>query len=214
MPQSRAYDPPSLTPQFCFNQTALRDFLRLSRSTIDDSITQNLNSLLTPSSIPWDPRSVSFRQTTVPPGSRRPINPTSCQSFKDGVLFPSWQTRSDVLNYCAAVATSPDPEDPDNVLHEVESATARERAVDDRLDPYGSRYLPREARTEALAGLIRNERMVEEIIRSRSWSLVSERCAGGSSSWQVALDDWRKRKEEEGDGRRRKEGKISDSLPL
>lgn len=102
-----------------------------------------------------------------------------------------------MLNYCASVATSPDPEDPENVLREVESAAARERNIDARLDPYGSRYLPREARTEALAGLIRNERMVEDIVRSRTWSLVSERCIGGASGWQEALDDWRKRREED-----------------
>jgi len=113
------------------------------------------------------------------------------------------------------VATSPDPEDPDNVLRQVESATARERAVDDRLDPYSSRYLPREARTEALAGLIRNERMVEEIVRSRTWSLVSERCAGGLSTWQAALDDWRKRKEEdEGDGRWKRDMKAAVSAAI
>jgi hypothetical protein len=93
------------------------------------------------------------------------------------------------------VATSPDPEDPENVLREVESKVERERHVDARLDPYGSRYRPREARTEALAGLIRNERMVEEIVRSRTWGLVSERCVGGEEKWQDALDDWRRRKE-------------------
>ncbi|KAE9994253.1 hypothetical protein EG327_000098 [Venturia inaequalis] len=195
MPQSRAYDPPALTPQFCFNQTALRDFLRLSRSTTDDSITTNLNSLLTPSRTPWDPTSVSTTRSTIPPGSKRLIDPQSCQSFKDGVLFPSWQARSDVLNYCASVATSPDPSDPENVLRQVESATAREKTIDARLDPYGSRYIPREARTEALAGLVRNERMVEDIVRGRTWSLVSERCSAGENTWQDALDDWRKRKE-------------------
>jgi hypothetical protein len=81
------------------------------------------------------------------------------------------------------------------VSREVESATARERIIDARLDPYGSRYLPREARTEALAGLIRSERMVEEIVRSRTWGLVSERCFGGEAKWQDALDDWKRRRE-------------------
>lgn len=134
---------------------------------------------------------------TVPPASKRPIDSTSCQRFKDGVLFPSWQARSDVLNYCASVATSPDPTDPDNLLRQVESATARERTVDARLDPYGSRYLPTEARTEALAGLVRSEKMVEDIVRGRTWSLVCERCIGGETTWQEALDGWRNRMEDE-----------------
>lgn len=102
--------------------------------------------------------------------------------------------RSDVLSYCAGVATSPDPNDPDHVLREVEDARARERVVNERLDPYSARYFPRDTRTESLAALVRNELMVEGIIRSRSWSIVSERCDNEGISFEQALDDWRKRK--------------------
>ncbi|KAF3000169.1 hypothetical protein E8E13_006005 [Curvularia kusanoi] len=128
-----------LTPQFCFNQTALRDFLRLSRSTIDDSITQNLNALLTPAQRGFDPTSTSSRQLSGP--HARELAPAQCADFKDRVLFPSWAVRSDVLDYCAGVATSPDPDDPDSVLRQVEDAKARERVVDERLDPYSGRRL-------------------------------------------------------------------------
>ncbi|KAI9655323.1 MAG: hypothetical protein M1821_005470 [Bathelium mastoideum] len=175
---------PSLTPQFCFNQTALRelnktlkvtifasDFLRLSRATIDDSISQNLNALLTPARDPFDPTKVSSQLRNPPPG-RRQIPTAKCQTFADQVLFPSWQVRSDVLTYCASVATSPDPDDPDAILREVENAKAREQVVDERLDPYSARWSPREARTEMLAGLVRNERGVEKINGARmtgSW---------------------------------------------
>jgi hypothetical protein len=106
------------------------------------------------------------------------------------VLFPSWQTRSDVLNYCAGVATSPDPDDPDLILRQTESARDRERVVDERLDPYSARFFPREARTESLANLVRNERTIEEIIRARTWGMVEEKCSS-STSWQDALDSWR-----------------------
>jgi hypothetical protein len=106
----------------------------------------------------------------------RQISPPSCRNFKNNVLFPSWQVRSDVLNYCASVATSPDPDDPESILRQVESERDRERVVDERLDPYSARFFPREARTERLAAIIRQERGVENIIRARSWGLVSERC--------------------------------------
>ncbi|EMF17515.1 uncharacterized protein SEPMUDRAFT_160761 [Sphaerulina musiva SO2202] len=188
--------PPRLTPQFCFNQTALRDFLRISRSAIDDTITQNLNALVTPSANPFD--SSSTTMTTMgrhqrPMGRRAMIDSTTCQTFQDRVLFPSWQSRSDVLNYCAGVATSPDPDDPDHMLRETEDARARERIVDERLDPYSARYFPRDTRTESLAGLVRNERMVETIIRSRTWNLVGERCENETADADKALDDWRRR---------------------
>jgi hypothetical protein len=99
------------------------------------------------------------------------------------------------LNYCAGVATSPDPDDPDHVLRQVEDARARERIVNERLDPYSARYFPREARTEALASLIRNERMVEGIVRNRTWQLMSERCETGAESSEKALDSWRSKQQ-------------------
>ncbi|PGH16264.1 hypothetical protein AJ80_05287 [Polytolypa hystricis UAMH7299] len=182
---------PQLTPQFCFNQRALRDFLRISRSTIDDTITQNLNALVTPARKGFDPSSTAERQTDYPNKSQ--IDLSACRTFQDEVLFPSWQMRSDVLNYCAGVATSPDPNDPNLVLRETESAKDRERIVDERLDPYSGRFFPREARTESLAILLRNERGVEKIIRSRTWGMVSERCYNASGTWEDALNQWREK---------------------
>lgn len=144
---------------------------------------------MTPAQQGFDPSSTAARQTDS--RGRKVIDQASCQSFKDNVLFPSWQTRSDVLNYCAGVATSPDPEDPDLILWEIESARDRERVVNERLDPYSARFFPREARTESLANLVRNQRTVEEIIRARTWGLVTERCDGLPTSWEDALDSWR-----------------------
>ena len=127
----------------------------------------------------------------------RQIPPSSCQDFKNRVLFPSWQTRSDVLNYCASVATSPDPDDPESVLRQVESERARERVVNERLDPYSGRFFPNEPRTETLAATVRQERSVENIIRARTWKLVGERCGEDFRDWNSALDDWRREREQQ-----------------
>lgn len=97
------------------------------------------------------------------------------------------------MNFCASVATSPDPEDPDHVLRETQDAQARERIVDERLDPYSARYFPQDTRTESLAGLIRNERMVENIVRARTWALVGERCENETTDAEKALNQWRSR---------------------
>ena len=201
---------PQLTPQLCFNTTALRgthdvllpaepsssltlipDFLRISRGMIDDSIIQNLNALMTPSKAAWDPASTAERQ--IQPVDRRPTDPHACQIFKEQVLFQAWQNRSDILNYCAGVAL--DPSDPDLLLKEAETAKDRERIVNERLDPYSGRFFPREARTEILANTIRNERSVENIVRARTWGLVGERCGNDGKGWEEALDEWRASKE-------------------
>ncbi|CAM1507408.1 Fc.00g070490.m01.CDS01 [Cosmosporella sp. VM-42] len=180
---------PKLSPHLCFSNGTLRDFLRLSRSSIDDSITQNLNALVTPSRAGFDPSSTF--QRTPRPGSR-PIDPQACQGFKESVLFPSWQARAEVLNYCALVAASPDPDDPDKTLREMENQKDRDRVVDERLDPYSGRFFPREARTERLASLIRQERGVEGIVRHRTWQLVKERCGDSADTWEEAVSTWKK----------------------
>lgn len=102
--------------------------------------------------------------------------------------------RTDVLSYCAVVATSPDPDDPDTPLREAESEKDRQRIVDERLDPYSGRFFPREARTEMLANVIRQERAVEDIVRRRTWGIVQERCGEGPGDWEPAFHAWEKEK--------------------
>ncbi len=153
-------------------------------------MTQNLNALLTPAQSGFDPSSTSVRQLSSP-GHDRAIPPQQCDSFKEKVLFPSWAVRSDVLDYCGGVATSRDPDDPDSILRQIEDAKARDRVIDERLDPYSGRYFPREARTESLALLMRNERAVEKIIRTRTWSLLGERCGASMESADEAFGKWR-----------------------
>lgn len=180
---------PGLTPHFCFSYGTVRDFLRLSRSSIDDSISQNLNALVTPSRTGFDPLSTSQR---TPRPASRPIDSQACQGFKDKVLFPSWQARTEVLNYCALVAASPDPDDPEKTLRDVESQQDRERVVDERLDPYSARFFPREARTERLASLVRQERGVESIVRHRTWQMITERCGDSADTWEEAVNSWKR----------------------
>lgn len=112
------------------------------------------------------------------------------------MLFPSWQSRSDVLNYCASVTTSEDPDDPDLLTRTAADQADRERVVDERLDPYSGRVFPRESRREVLAGVVRNEKAVESIVRERSWRIVKERCGEfgvPGENWHSAMDEWRKK---------------------
>lgn len=169
----------------------IADFLRFSRSAVDDSITEHLNALLTPARAGFDPSSTNTRQSVFPSTANHETDGSSCRSFTHHVLFPSWQARSDILNYCTGVATSPDPEDPVAAVREMELAKDQDRVVDERLDPYSARFFPVEPRTERLALLLRNERGVESIVRSRTWGLVTERC-GGAQHWEDALGAWRK----------------------
>lgn len=100
-----------------------------------------------------------------------------------------------MLNYCASVATSPDPDDPDLLQRQVEVAKDRERVINERLDPYSARLFLKEPRTERLAAIVRQERGVENIIRARSWGLVRERCGGDTEDWEEALNQWRTSRE-------------------
>ncbi|KAI9670618.1 MAG: hypothetical protein M1831_005838 [Alyxoria varia] len=99
---------PTLNPQFCTNTTALRDFLRLSRATIDDPISAHLNALLQPSrSNPFNPATTSARGLDSPLATgRQSIPGSTCAHFKREVLYPSWRARDLVLAYCGEVATA------------------------------------------------------------------------------------------------------------
>ncbi|KAL2262080.1 hypothetical protein VTK26DRAFT_2542 [Humicola hyalothermophila] len=190
---------PPLSPQFCFSTFALREFLRLSRSAVDDTITQNLNALNTPAKAGFDPSSTSRLGPRAP---SHQIDAAACQKFKNKFLFPSWQARSDVLSYCSLVATSPDPDDPEAALREAEDEKNRERVVDERLDPYSARYFPREARTEYLASIVRQEMGIENIVRARTWDIIQQRCGDSTQpGWEDALARWRE--SAEGPGRNR-----------
>lgn len=148
---------------------------------------------MTPAKQGFDPSSTS---QLGPRTLSRSIDPQSCQTFKDKVLFPSWQTRSDALSYCAVVASSDDPDDPDAMAREVELERNRERVVDERFDPYSARFFPRSSRTERLAMVLRQEKGVENIVRSRSWEIVKERCEEPVDDWEQALASWRKTKDD------------------
>ena len=165
------------------------DFLRISRGSIDDSITQNLNALVTPASAGFDPSVTSTRSYR---GDLKIPTP-ACETFKSKVLFRSWKARTDVLQYCASVAMSPDPDDPDLVARQLENEKDKQRVIDDRLDPYSSRFFPRESRTEQLASVIRMEQGVEKIVRARTWDVVEQRCGdstGKGEQWEKAFKEW------------------------
>lgn len=72
--------------------------------------------------------------------------------------------------------------------------------MDERLDPYSGRFFPKEARTEELAAVLRQEEGVERIVRGRSWGVVRGRCEGmdvvrtaaGEEAWVAEFERWRK----------------------
>ena len=184
---------PELTPSLCFNTSYLQDFLRISRAQLDDTISTNLNSLMTPSiTRPFDPTS------TVDPSTNRQgrqfIPKQTCTDFTEQTVFPIWSSRSQVLSYCSIVATSPDPDDPDRSRIEAENIAHSHRVVDERLDPYSGRFFPKEPRTEMLASVLRNENAVENIVRDRTWRIMKERCNAldpSQTGWQDAFRSWR-----------------------
>lgn len=188
---------PQLTPALCFNTSYLRDFLRLSRAQLDDTISTNLNSLITPSiTSPFDPSSTADPSTNR--RGRQSIPEDTCAEFTEQTVFPIWSSRSQVLSYCSIVATSPDPDDPDKSRIEAENMAQSHRIVNERLDPYSGRFFPKEPRTEMLASLLRNENAVEGIVRERTWRTMTERCGGLDPSmkgWHEAFNTWQEKEQ-------------------
>ncbi|CAK7264247.1 hypothetical protein SEPCBS119000_000891 [Sporothrix epigloea] len=208
---------PALTPQFCFSTVVLRDFLRASRA-IDDTITQHVNALATPSRAGFNASSTA-RRTSLPPfpstySSSTPAQ-AACCAFRDEILFPAWQARDDVIRYCAGVADEAVAKD----AHDAQEASAKAAVaaalaaatgsldsitpppdVTERLDPYIKRrqFSLVEPQANLLASLMRNEKGVETIVRARSWDVLQSRCGSSAVSagpdmpgWEAAMERWR-----------------------
>ncbi|EWC48420.1 hypothetical protein DRE_02189 [Drechslerella stenobrocha 248] len=187
--------PPPLTPGFCFSTSTLKDFLRASRATTDDSISQQLNTLARPPT--FNPTTTSSRQP-----SHRLIPRSTMTEFLHSTLYPSWSARTQVLRYCASVAAAPDPDDPAAADIARANEAHKEKVVDERLDPYSGRWFPRESRTEVLAGVVRNESGVEDIVRERTWDEVRSRTADGMGglTWEQAYEQWRQQRQSSDSG--------------
>ncbi|RMZ89854.1 hypothetical protein DV736_g2917, partial [Chaetothyriales sp. CBS 134916] len=195
---------PPLSPSLCFSHSTLLAFLNSSRNMIDDSISTNLNTLSTPSRTSPLPSSISGPNTAIRQShpSQRPIPRSACDTFITTVLFPSWQAREQLLDYCTAVAQAPDPDDPDAAAREAcnREGEARVESKNERLDPYSGRFFRKESRSEELAEFCERERVVEGIVRERSWEVVRSRCgvvldeglAGGREKpWAGLFKEWR-----------------------
>lgn len=161
----------------------MTDFFRLSRN-LDDNITQHLNSLLYQSKSDFDPSSLSkFRSQTS--GSRT-LSTNSCQNFKEQILFPSWRTRDQVLEYCKTVASKIETDESQLVV-ETEKGGSE---IDNRSDPYsGTSSI--QTKSEILNAILRQESQVELIVRSRTWSIMNEKCGRDSRSWEQTLHEWK-----------------------
>lgn len=164
--------------------------MRFSRSTVDDTISQNLNALLTPARAGFDPRSTSQRTSKL---LGKDVNANRCDSFISEVLFPAWDSRAQVFEFCAAVAASPDLDDPEATLRELQRQKDSDRVVDERLDPYSGRFCPRESRIDVLASTLRQERVIEDIVRRRTWEVIQDRCEKPPPDWRAAIAAWKKR---------------------
>jgi hypothetical protein len=106
-----------------------------------------------------------------------------------------------VLDYCAAVAAAPDPNDPEAVKREAYNLAGRERVEhkNERLDPYSGRFFERESRAKELAEVVSRERRVEGIVRGRTWDVVGRRCGGNlaiGERWEEGMETWRRESEE------------------
>lgn len=178
------------------------DFLRTSRA-VDDTITQSLNALVTPSRAGFDPVSTATRgyptSSAAASSSYFSPSPPACRAFRDVVLFPAWKARDDVIRYCSGVAAA--AAESETSTDGADSPPDADPRLTERYDPYIHRRRFAEVEPEAnrLAALMRQERVVESIVRARSWDVLQTRCGASITTaagvegggWEAALDRWR-----------------------
>ena len=169
----------NLNPSFCADITGLKDFLRLSRSLVDDTITQNLNNLVLPPR--FDPTSTARSEKKV---VRTPIDKGSCSKLVE-TIFENWDARSSTIDYCLSTTHLS--------IADTHSLTAEETRAR-RLDPYSGRQTTEEP---ILRHVCLQEQGTEQIIRDRTWRVVRGRCQDLNDmdrDWQTAFESWRSKK--------------------
>ncbi|RKF56250.1 Caffeine-induced death protein 2 [Erysiphe neolycopersici] len=180
---------PTLTPELCISTRSLRDFLRVSRG-IDDGIIQHLNSLLTQSKSDFNPSSSSLIRLSRSGSKHLPSR--TCQKFTQQVVFPSWNSRDKILQYCKSVATNMVTNESNPLLGNDDQI----EVVDDHLDPYSTRSSPTQTEAQMLSDVLRLENRVEDIIRNRTWEVICERCDLNSKCWKNNFSEWKRQQGE------------------
>lgn len=171
-----------LTPSFCDDTTALKDFLRLSRTLVDDTITQNLNNLVLPPR--FDPTSTSRPEKQR---IQSPIDQASCNTLVE-TIFQNWDARTSTIDYClSTIKTS-------SIVKTNDHLSSKEEIRARRLDPYSGR----QNNDEPILKLVcEQEEGTERIIRDRTWRIVRGRCeelTGLASNWDTAFALWRSKR--------------------
>ncbi|BFZ58463.1 hypothetical protein PYCC9005_005525 [Savitreella phatthalungensis] len=181
-----------MAEELCEDITSLKDWLRLSRALVDDTITTNLNNLRLPK--PFDPLSTTAsspnRRSTATQTEQldAPIDQTSCDRLVDAV-FANWAARSTLLAACSS-RVHPSPT---TTATPIADAGGGDRWTRKRYDPYAGRAT---ASPPILQTVVEGELATEEIVRDRTWSVIRNRCRNLAStvrdapSWHAALQDW------------------------
>lgn len=158
---------PDLSRGACLNPKGLRAFLKLSRANTDDVIKQRLNSLLN-----------DMKHTKA----------DICNNFTDSILFQSWRDRLGAIEFCDKESVNLE-----KAIESNQEPELQEKYVDPRIDPYAAREFKelKESKYKQLKELqhwVHNEKLVEDIIQSRSVEILSDNC--GMSDWTQQFKDW------------------------
>ncbi|KAK9454569.1 caffeine-induced death protein 2-domain-containing protein [Dipodascopsis uninucleata] len=189
---------PVLAPERCYSEHAFRTFLTLSRSLTDDAISADINSLQRAAYGRGAGNTTASSISSSEENRRDTSSKRLCRDHVEKAIFTSWKARDDILEYCSLVAEK-------NKSHKVQASETKSK-IDPRIDPYGARNLPEFTEEDRIFSWINNEKMVEDIVRGRSWSIISDRCAEYQSSqradgsdslgdygseWRSAYESWR-----------------------
>ncbi|KAH7579067.1 Mitochondrial intermembrane space cysteine motif-containing protein MIX23 [Nakaseomyces glabratus] len=142
----------------CVDPTLIDTFLRNLRHGSDDVIKQKLNNY--------------SKQTE----HRNDTRLQKCDSLIHREIYPNWQVRDSIIDFCAAQATQ--------LKHELDQQKSSEvirTTVDTRLDPYSVRDLQHEEEKKYkqwndLNNWVENNRTIEGILRGSSDHFLKQNC--------------------------------------
>ncbi|KAG4302330.1 hypothetical protein PCANB_001523 [Pneumocystis canis] len=146
---------PTMNPNLCFDISYIKNFLRLSRAQLDDSITFHLNSLSIPK--PFVSESIKVK----PIRSNNSIQPDkkTCISFINQ-LFNVWEMRSSLIMYCETIANDPNQ----SISLELQKNVSTP-SFNSEIEKYNKLRL-----------ILDQEKRIERVVRDHSWEQILKRC--------------------------------------
>lgn len=185
---------PKVDTQVCLKDyKSLQSFLKLSRTTVDDNLNNHLNNILNHNETNT---SSIFKFSNFKNAAGKD---SSCNELIYKLVYPEWQKRISVINYCQNVVSNSKIDDfeDDPAVINFSNLSTEEKNNLLRIDPYTFKEIEQKFNNKnfkliELQNLYSNELQIESIVQNRSTERINDICKLVSFDIKAGFVDYAK----------------------